>query len=358
MRNVPFTSNVGGCELIGIVKNGKKFPFGTVSEETYNADMADVTERIQNVGEVAEHAVNSVAELSASVESLRTTLGARIDNLTDTERADIANVYQLINSTVNTLNSAINEVNADIADITARHSTDVNALNMRIDTVNSTVSEARIDIADLRGDVEGLSNTVDVRFDAVNRRIDEITGDDTFEIISFTASPNICEIGGVENIILNWEIQGIGYSVTINGDPVTGTSLTVPNVNEPITFTMVVTDWQNRILTKSIRIDFVNHVFWGASVTDNPDEGTVKSLDYTSLSDDRRRIFNVTVNDEYIYYSYPKRLGTSEFEINGFVGGFEDPTIIAIDNHSEYEEDYYVYRSANKISGTFTVHVI
>ena len=64
------------------------------------------------------------------------------------------------------------------------------------------------------------------------------------------------------------------------------------------------------------------------------------------------------MNDEYIYYSYPKRLGTSEFEINGFVGGFEDPTIIAIDNHSEYEEDYYVYRSANKISGTFTVHVI
>ena len=61
---------------------------------------------------------------------------------------------------------------------------------------------------------------------------------------------------------------------------------------------------------------------------------------------------------EYIYYAYPKRLGTSEFMVNDFTGGFEDPAIVSIDNHSEFYEDYYVYRSANKLSSTFEVHVL
>ena len=44
--------------------------------------------------------------------------------------------------------------------------------------------------------------------------------------------------------------------------------------------------------------------------------------------------------------------------VNDFTGGFEDPAIVSIDNHSEFYEDYYVYRSANKLSSTFEVHVL
>ena len=105
-------------------------------------------------------------------------------------------------------------------------------------------------------------------------------------------------------------------------------------------------------------MDFVNHIFWGVSASANQTEGTVKALDNTELSNVRARTITVSANNEYIYYAYPKRLGTSEFRVNGFTGGFENPAIVSIDNHSGYDEDYYVYRSANKLNSTFEVHII
>ena len=105
-------------------------------------------------------------------------------------------------------------------------------------------------------------------------------------------------------------------------------------------------------------MDFVNHIFWGVSASANQTEGNVKALDNTELSDVRARTIHVSANNEYVYYAYPKRLGTSEFRVNGFTGGFEDPVIVSIDNHAGYDEDYYVYRSANKLNSTFDVHII
>ena len=146
--------------------------------------------------------------------------------------------------------------------------------------------------------------------------------------------------------------------ITINGEPVTGTSKTYANVRDDTTYNLSVTDTKGNTLNSSVSVDFVNHLFWGVSDSPNQTEGTVKALDYTEMSDTRTRTIHVSPSNEYIYYAYPKRLGTSEFRVNGFTGGFENPVTVAIDNHSGYTEDYYVYRSVNKISGTIDVEII
>ena len=563
MRNVPFTSNVGGCELIGVVKNGKKFPYGTVSEETYNADMQDVAERIQNVGEVAEHAVNAVGEvdaavdalkarttnaetaiqtnaaaiaavqtglasqvtkeaadvaaldgkinlassqitgltetvtavradvtaetqrlnnvenslsaliteeagdiaaleaevaeavqnfntsiasatstLTASINSVNTALGTRIDDLAATERADIAAVNQSISTNIATVNAAISEANADIADLSARHTTDINAANARIDTVNAglntvnarveavntslassivavesqlsaeinaakatetadkqaletsiagvsqrvtdtntavtnlqtqhvtdvnainsridttndTLAVARADIADVSSDLDGLSGTVDARFEAVNRRIDELSGDDVVEIRSFTATPNVCEKGGTENVLLQWIATGNIQATKINNTVVTGNTYTA-TVTDDTTFTLEVFPEKGVSAVKTVDVIFANHIFWGVSNSAAMDEGAVKALDFTELSEQRARTFDVVPNRQYVYYAYPKRLGASVFMAEGFEGGFTEPATVAIDNHAGFTEDYYVYRTENKISGTTEITV-
>lgn len=476
MRNVPFTSNVGGSELIGVVKSGKKFPFGTVSEETYNADLADITERIQNVGEVAEHAVNSIAEVSTTVDSqgvrittaehaiatqsqtiaeLTSNMGgitarltsaesglqsvttqanttqaglalqvtkeaadyaeltgkvnviteavenfsvvthgieedvasnehrldaveASISVLTTKEASDVAAIETAIenvnaglnaristvdtsltasiNTNINAVNAAITETHADIAELSSRHTADNNALNARIDTTNSTIAIVRADIATLNGNMEALSNSVDSRISDINRRIDSITGDETVTIESFTATPNVCELGGTENVILTWTTTGNVYSTKINGITVTGNTYTA-TVTTDTRFTLEVAPAHGAIAAKSIDVKFVNHIFWGASASPEMDEGAVKALDFTELSDKRTREFVVESNRQYIYYAYPARLGASVFFADGFEGGMLEPSLVAIDNHSGVTENYYVYRSENKVSGVTQVEV-
>lgn len=562
MRNVPFTSNVGGSELIGVVKNGKKFPFGTVSEETYNADLADITERIQNVGEVAEHAVNSIAEVSTTVDShgvrittaehaiatqsqtintlqsgldsqsakenadyleltgkanviteavenfsvvthgleedvasnehrldavetsvsvlatkeasdvaaletavdgvntnvnalntreaanntvtnaridtlnttvitqgsrietVNTTLtmamntninavyaaiteanadiedlsarhtadnnalnaridainaavqtqGSRIETVNTTLTAAIQNTNAAmssmstsmsarmdsdkaeLNTAISGVNQRVTDVNADVSDLQSQHTADMNAINGRIDTTNSTLAVVRTDITLVNSNVESLSESVDLRVAELNRRIDEISGDETVTIVSFTATPNTCELGGTENVVLAWTTTGNVSSTKINGTPVTGNTYTA-TVTTDTRFTLEVAPAHGSAVSKSVDVKFVNHVFWGVSASASMDEGAVKALDFTELSDDRAREFTLTSNNQYIYYAYPARLGASVFFADGFEGGFTEPASISIDNHSGVSENYYVYRSENKVSGVTEIEV-
>lgn len=51
--------------------------------------------------------------------------------------------------------------------------------------------------------------------------------------------------------------------------------------------------------------------------------------------------------DQYVWYAYPKRLGTVTMYQNTFKGGFESPMIVEVTNDSGFKEEYYVYRSIN-----------
>ena len=332
---------------------------------TQSADRATLTARIQA-------AENSVTALAQTVESYNTTLSNQISGL----RADMTVNSQdiaVIKSTLQTQGAAIasaedrctaveSRMNAqEVGMATLRQQLFNSVMNLEdeIGRINTDVTAIRTDIAALSTELNSFMSRTENALSNLNERVTALEGGgEPLEILSFTASPDLCEIGGSENIILNWNVKGAVKTMTINGNPVTGTSLTVPNVTEPTTFTLIARDASGAEQQRSVSITFVNHVYWGTSASPNATEGTVKALDSSDFADQRTRTFTVSPYLEYIYYAYPKRLGTSEFMVNDFTGGFEDPAVISIDNHSGFTEDYYVYRSANKLSSTFEVHVL
>lgn len=331
---------------------------------TQNVDRATLTARIAA-------AENSVTALSQTVESYSTALNNRISGV----RADVdANMRDIavIQSTLQIQGAAVESVENRCTAVENRMNTqEVGMATLRQQLLNSVlnieneIEQIVTDKAAIKADLTALTQAVnayeadtDATLREYNTRIARLEDSTPLEIISFTATPDVCEVGGSENVVLNWNVQGNIESLTINGEPVSGSSKTYANVHEATSFTLNAVDAKGNIARRTISVDFVNHIFWGVSASANQTEGTVKALDNTELSNVRARTITVSANNEYIYYAYPKRLGTSEFRVNGFTGGFENPAIVSIDNHAGYDEDYYVYRSANKLNSTFEVHII
>lgn len=435
MRESTMWATQGG-PIIGEIRNGKKYPFGTVPATEYDADMQALRTEISGLnsavvscqGDLAglttaldilsgqygvtvpglsqavtdirvqiaevnaaltavtntqnidrstltsriENAENSISALRQTLESFTVTFNNQISGL----RSEITVNSQeiaVIKSTLQTQGAAIAAADADIDAVESRmNAQEVGMATLRQQLLNSVtlieneIEQVVTDKAAIKSDLAALTAEVAAfradtmnALSGLNERVTALEGGgEALEILSFTASPDICELGGHENIILNWTIQGTAQLLTINGEPVTGTTKTIANVMEPTTYTLEARNAAGVTVQKTVSIAFVNHVFFGTSASAIATEGVVKGLDSSDLSDDRAREFTVSPYREYIYYAYPKRLGTSEFIVNDFKGGFEEPVIVAMDNHSEFTEDYYVYRSANKLSSTFTVHVI
>lgn len=331
---------------------------------TQSADRATLTARIQA-------AENSVTALSNTVDSMGTTLSNQISGL----RADMTVNSQdiaVIKSTLQTQGAAIASAEDRCTAVESRmNAQEVGMATLRQQLLNSVmnieneIEQVVTDKAAIKADLTALTQAVnayeadtDATLREYNTRIARLEDSTPLEIISFTASPDVCELGGSENVVLSWNVQGSIESITINGDPVSGTSKTIPNVRENTSFTLNAVDTRGNVARKTISVNFVNHIFWGTSPNAEATEGTLKALDFTELSDVRARDIHVSPDHEYIYYGYPKRLGTSEFRVNGFTGGFENPAIVSVDNHAGYDEDYYIYRSANKLNSTFDVHII
>ena len=331
---------------------------------TQSADRATLTARIQA-------AENSVTALAQTVESYNTTLSNQISGL----RADMTVNSQdiaVIKSTLQTQGAAIASAEDRCTAVESRmNAQEVGMATLRQQLLNSVMNieneieqvvtdkaAIKANLAALTSEVSAYEADVNATLSEYNTRIARLEDSTPLEIISFTASPDVCELGGSENVVLSWNVQGSVESITINGDPVSGTSKTIPNVRENTSFTLNAVDTRGNVARKTISVNFVNHIFWGTSPNAEATEGTLKALDFTELSDVRARDIHVSPDHEYIYYGYPKRLGTSEFRVNGFTGGFENPAIVSVDNHAGYDEDYYIYRSANKLNSTFDVHII
>ena len=331
---------------------------------TQNVDRATLTARIAT-------AETSISALAQTVEGYNTGLSNQIAairaNVT-TNTQDIA----VIQNTLQIQGAAVESVENRCTAVENRMNTqEVGMATLRQQLLNSVmnieneIEQIVTDKAAIKADLTALTQAVnayeadtDATLREYNTRIARLEDSTPLEIISFTAVPDVCEIGGSENVVLSWNVQGNIESLTINGEPVSGSSKTYANVHEATSFTLNAVDAKGNIARRTISVDFVNHIFWGVSASANQTEGTVKALDNTELSNVRARTITVSANNEYIYYAYPKRLGTSEFRVNGFTGGFENPAIVSIDNHAGYDEDYYVYRSANKLNSTFEVHII
>ncbi len=197
---------------------------------------------------------------------------------------------------------------------------------------------------------------------------------------SFNVGPNI--LIGPSNAVysLNGAVATVSYSKSVNSATITintaqqsGFPQTLvspfttytfdnedyfnyPGINGTRVFTLTAIGDTNTA-TSTYTLTFVNNVYYATS---NNAAATVSQISAgtTVLSNNKARSFTVTAGTgEYIYYSYPSRLGTASFTVGGFAGGFSLISTQSHINSAGYTEDYYVYRSDNSSLGSTTVTV-
>ena len=110
---------------------------------------------------------------------------------------------------------------------------------------------------------------------------------------------------------------------------------------------------------KQDAIDYLNsqfesvEIYYGAA----PNLSNVTSLTSIKSSNKTRTITVDAGEGEYIIYAYPKRLGTVEFWVGQFEGGFDAPVEQQLTNSYGLTETYYVYKSENADLGETTIEI-
>lgn len=179
------------------------------------------------------------------------------------------------------------------------------------------------------------------------------------KITSFSVDPSgPIELGNVISTpSCSWSTSRIPTSVTVNGFPAdphaTDYIIGGPKL-DTFTTTLTVTDERGATDSKSIITEFCHFIYWGVST----DIDASWSTRYSSLSNSINRTINLTTGEnEYMYYMIPKSLGTAQFKVGGFDGGFDEPIERTITNGYDIEVDYLIYKSTNSNLGTQTVVV-
>ena len=114
----------------------------------------------------------------------------------------------------------------------------------------------------------------------------------------------------------------------------------------------------NHTLTTTTSTTPINLLYWGVDSDASSSEAMIEALGNSTASNTETREFTVTAGaNEYGWYSYPKRLGTSTFFVGGFEGGWQAPETTSVTNSNGWTEDYYAYRTTNHSLGEITVTV-
>ena len=373
MRNIYSSSCCEGEQIVGRIIYGKKFPFGTVSEETYKTDMTALNSKVSQLNTAVTNAQSGVTANEAEIRNLKSGISdirTQIGNLisTDAERdREIAVLESSVSATgmqLTETRSAVSDLSTRMANCETTQATLRNqilnvsdSLNSRCDSLSTSLNAVRQDIQELRRTVGELSVSTAASIATINQRLANLEGGEAIGILSFTATPQTCEKGVTENIVLEWETKGDVKTTKINGEVVSGNTKTIKNVQSNQEFTLTVSDAKEITDSKKVSVTFSNYIYWGTDTSGLMTEGTVKGLDYSELTDQRTRNISTNPYGAYVYYSYPKRLGASIFSVSGFTGGFTSPETVVINNPSGYQEDYYVYRSVNKLTGSLEIVV-
>lgn len=343
MRDAGFTPDCGCGPVIGEIKHGFKYPFGTVTVEQLREVLTDVNNELARLGTMIHdlyerNAVNtanitnnkdSIAETKATVSNMRDSISQTRENV-----IALMNSIDKVNAKAEANTSAIVEIKEKTDAIVA----DVNNITGAVTKLTNDLNAAKIDIT--------------ATTDALSERIAALEGGDEMIVInSISATPRTAELGSVVNVTINWNLSRPATRADINGIDITNqTMYTAADVSRSTEYKLSVYDEKDRKVTASAKIDFQNHIFWGTSADTTITETLVELLNNNVISDAKARTISVSPSDEYVYYAYPKRLGTATFRLGMLVGGFTDPATIRITNPTGYAEDYYVYRSTQKFT--------
>lgn len=102
----------------------------------------------------------------------------------------------------------------------------------------------------------------------------------------------------------------------------------------------------------------IDPLYYGITTkTDTFTEADIEGLGTNEITNDNTQVWDAvtTGEGEYMLFAFPKRLGTVEFWVGGFEGGFEDPETVSVTNSNGWTEDYYAWRSTNSNLGETVV---
>lgn len=323
----------------------------------YQSSMLLKTDNIEN--RISEYA----SDLRTAEENIRTNTNSIAQKTSDINRINASlsemstrhqnDVNVLANAVADT-NSRIDVTSSTLAALTAHHVDDVESLSRRINSVNTVSLSAKERADSAVSTVNAYQSEVRNALNQMSTRIEEIEQAEPANILRFIAKPNICEIGGIENIVFLWDVTGDIRKIMLNDIDVTDSegTYTVPGLQTNSEYTLKVITKGGGTMNKTIGVSFVNHIYWGVSAISDMSKAIVKGLANTEMTDEIERDIVFTLDDEFAVYAYPKRLGEVQVFVSVAPGGFEAPVTVSVDNHADYSEDYYVYRSTQQLTGT------
>lgn len=182
-------------------------------------------------------------------------------------------------------------------------------------------------------------------------------------ISSFGHNAGTKEMGDtLTGVTLTWATNKAPTALTLDGEALdvalTSKALTGLSITANKTWTLKATDEREAEATKTTTVSFQNGIYYGAkAVPETIDSAFIMGLGKKELSGTKNRSVSVTGGDGlYFWYAYPKRLGTSLFNIGGFDYEYELETV-SFTNSFGYTEDYYVYRSGQYAPASLSVTV-
>lgn len=188
-------------------------------------------------------------------------------------------------------------------------------------------------------------------------------------IKTFAHNISSAEIGQtITSVTLTWSLGGNPKTLSLKGTGISGAitdkaleTKTISGLsitaNSNGSWTLVVTGEKGETATKTISSPtFKRRVYYGVSASGSLDAAGVKALS-SFLDTSRGYTWTPSCSNQYIYYCVPASFGEAAFKSGVFDGGFNSKTTVSITNAYGHTENYYVYRSTEKITGSITITV-
>lgn len=188
-------------------------------------------------------------------------------------------------------------------------------------------------------------------------------------IKTFAHNISSAEIGQtITSVTLTWSLGGNPNTLSLKGTGISGAitdkalrTKTISGLsitaNSGGSWTLAVTGEKGETDTKTIYSPtFKRRVYYGVSASGSLDAAGVKALS-SFLATSRGHAWTPSCSNQYIYYCVPASFGEAAFKSGVFDGGFNSKTEVSITNAYGHTENYYVYRSTEKITGSITITV-
>ena len=213
---------------------------------------------------------------------------------------------------------------------------------------------------------EGADENTEGRLTELEEQMAELLYKE-ISITSFSHNAGTKERGSVVTAVtLTWAINKTPKSLTLDGEALdvglTNKALTGLNITNNRTWTLKATDERDKVSSKSATISFQNCVYYG--MAEQPTtidsafiQGFATKGTKTSPTSTRARSFNAAGDGTYIWYCLPTELGKCSFSSAGFPAAFTLVDTISFTNALGHTENYYVYRSDERINKTIPIGV-